>query len=62
MDLEFGIREPEKTYSGSRISDPGSRIPDPGVKKASDPGSWIRIRNTGQEVTKLCPDPDLNLQ
>ncbi len=26
------IRDPEKTYSGSRI-------PDPGVKKASDPGS-----------------------
>jgi hypothetical protein len=21
-------------------------IPDPGVKKASDPGSWILIRNT----------------
>ncbi len=44
---------------GSRISDPGSRIqnpgsgknlfriPDPGVKKAPDPGSRIRIRNTG---------------
>jgi hypothetical protein len=28
----FGIRDPEKTYSGSRI-------PDPGVKKAPDPGS-----------------------
>jgi hypothetical protein len=32
--------------------DPGSgknpfRIPDPGVKKAPDPGSRIRIRNTG---------------
>jgi hypothetical protein len=27
-----GIRYPEKTYSGSRI-------PDPGVKKAPDPGS-----------------------
>jgi hypothetical protein len=26
------IRDPEKTYSGSRI-------PDPGVKKAPDPGS-----------------------
>ncbi len=24
-----------------------SRIPDPGVKKAPDPGSLIRIRNTG---------------
>jgi hypothetical protein len=35
----FGIRDPEKTYSGSRIQ--GSkrhRIPDPGVKKAPDPG------------------------
>jgi hypothetical protein len=26
------IRDPEKTYSGSRV-------PDPGVKKAPDPGS-----------------------
>jgi hypothetical protein len=33
------IRDPEKTYSGSRI-------PDPGVKKAPDPRSRIRIRNT----------------
>jgi hypothetical protein len=36
---------------GSGIRDPGSgknpfRIPDPGVKKAPDPGSRIRIRNT----------------
>ena len=36
---------------GSGIRDPGSgknpfRIPDPEVKKAPDPGSWIRIRNT----------------
>ncbi len=36
---------------GSEIRDPGSgknlfRIPDPGVKKAPDPGSRIRIRNT----------------
>jgi hypothetical protein len=29
---EFGIRDPEKTFSGSQI-------PDPGVKKAPDPGS-----------------------
>jgi hypothetical protein len=28
----LGIRDPEKTYSKSRI-------PDPGVKKAPDPGS-----------------------
>jgi hypothetical protein len=36
----FGIRDPGKTFSGSRIQ--GSkrhRIPDPGVKKAPDPGS-----------------------
>jgi hypothetical protein len=36
---------------GSGIRYPGSgknpfRIPDPGVKKAPDPGSRIRIRNT----------------
>ncbi len=39
-------------HPGSRIrmltfSHPGSRIPDPGVKKAPNPGSRIRIRNTG---------------
>jgi hypothetical protein len=30
------------------VWDPGSEIrdPDPGVKKAPDPGSLIRIRNT----------------
>jgi hypothetical protein len=33
-DPGFEIRDPEKTYSGFRISDPG-------VKKAPDPGSWI---------------------
>jgi hypothetical protein len=32
MGLGSGIRDSEKTYSGSRI-------PDPGVKKAPDPGS-----------------------
>ncbi len=34
---------------GSEILDPEKtpfRIPDPGVKKAPDPGSRIRIRNT----------------
>ncbi len=31
-DPRSGIRDPEKTYSGSRI-------PDPGAKKAPDPGS-----------------------
>jgi hypothetical protein len=39
-------------HPGSLISDPDadffpSRIPDPGVKKAPNPGSRIRIRNTG---------------
>jgi hypothetical protein len=47
-DPGSGIRDP-----GSEIRDPGSgknlfRIPDPGVKKAPDPGSRIRIRNTGR--------------
>jgi hypothetical protein len=42
----FGIRDP-----GSEIRDSGSgknssRIPDPWGKKAPDPGSRIRIRNT----------------
>jgi hypothetical protein len=37
---------------GSEIRNPGSgknlfRIPDPEVKKAPDPGSLMRIRNTG---------------
>ncbi len=43
-DPRSGIRDPEKTYSGSRI-------PDPGVKKhpIPDPGSRIRIRNTGSQ-------------
>jgi hypothetical protein len=30
-----------------------SRIPDPGVKKAPDPGSRIRIRNTGRNGKKI---------
>jgi hypothetical protein len=34
MVLGSGIRDPEKTYSGSR------------GQKAPNPGSWIRIRNT----------------
>jgi hypothetical protein len=42
----FGIRDPEKIYSGSRI-------PKKGVKKAPDHGSRIRIRNTGYS-TELC--------
>ncbi len=28
------------------------RIPDPGVKKAPDPGSWIRIRNTARMTSQ----------
>ncbi len=43
---------------GSEIRDPGSgknlfRIPDPGVKKAPDPGSRIRIRNTGLRFIRV---------
>ncbi len=45
-----------------RIRDPGSgkklfRNPDPEVKKAPDPGSWIRISNTVlKELSDgLCP-------
>jgi hypothetical protein len=41
LDPGSEIRDPEKTYSGSQI-------PDPGVEKAPDPGSWIWIRNIGQ--------------
>jgi hypothetical protein len=48
------VTKPSKIWAwdpGSGIRDPGSgknlfRIPDPGVKKALDPGSRIRIRNT----------------
>ncbi len=39
------IRDPEKTYSGSWIPDPGSR-----GQKAPDPGSRIRIRNTDYQI------------
>jgi hypothetical protein len=35
------------------IWDPGSEIRDPGVKKAPDPGSRIRIRNTAKNTVKL---------
>ncbi len=56
------IRDPEKTYSGSRIQ--GSkrhRIPDPGSRSATlldpDPDSMNRIRNTGNspKVVDLIP-------
>jgi hypothetical protein len=55
MGLGSGIRDP-----GSEIRDPRSGIRDPGseknllwipgVKKAPDPGSRIRIRNTAKKV------------
>jgi hypothetical protein len=44
------IRDPEKTYSGSQIPDPGvKKAPDPG-SRIPDPGSQIRIRNTAFKV------------
>jgi hypothetical protein len=56
MGLGSGIRDPGSGIRdpGSGIRDPGSgknlfRIPDPGVKKAPDPGSRIRIRNTEKD-------------
>ncbi len=50
MVLGSGIRDPEKTYSGSRI-------PDPGVKKAPDPGSRIPDPGSGSatlQITLIC--------
>jgi hypothetical protein len=45
------------------FSHPGSRIPDVGVKKAPNPGSRIRIRNTGKMFVvvsvELCWTPTL---
>ncbi len=35
------------------FSYPGSPIPDPGVKKAPNPGSRIRIRNTGTYLVPI---------
>jgi hypothetical protein len=52
-DPGSGIRDPEKTYSGSRILDPG-------VKKAPDPGSRTRIRNTAYEYNK-CLSTHINV-
>ena len=43
-------------HPGSRIRDQDADfppIPDPGVKKAPDPGSRIRIRNTVQTFKKI---------
>jgi hypothetical protein len=47
---------PSPQKYGFGIRDPGSGknlflIPDPGVKKAPDPGSRIRIRNTAVQYT-----------
>jgi hypothetical protein len=53
MVLVSGIRDPEKTYSRSRV-------PDPGVKKAPDPKSRIRIRNTAYEYNK-CLSTHINV-
>jgi hypothetical protein len=49
--MGFGIRDPR---SGKKIF----RIPDAGVKKAPDPGSWIRIRRIRMFLGLLDPDPD----
>jgi hypothetical protein len=60
---EFKYFNPKKWFLSSRKYDPGcssrlqiltfypSRIPDPGVKKAPDPGSRIRIRNTAHHCS-----------
>jgi hypothetical protein len=44
----FNPKKAKKWFLSSKKYDPGcsSRIPDPGVKKAPNPGSRIRIRNT----------------
>jgi hypothetical protein len=42
----FGMRDPEQTYSGSRI-------PDPGVKKAPDPGCATLARTSAQPQVNL---------
>ncbi len=44
---EFGIRDPRSGINPFRI-------PDPGVKKAPDPGSRIRIRNTARFCFQTC--------
>jgi hypothetical protein len=62
----FNPKKNKKWFLSSRKYDPGcsSRIPDtdadflpiqdPGVKKAPDPKSRIRIRNTGDEDNFRC--------
>jgi hypothetical protein len=56
MGLGSEIRDPEKTYSGSRL-------PDPGVKKTPDPGSGsatllstrvLLFRSCGPVMQSLC--------
>jgi hypothetical protein len=57
---EFKYLIPKKWFLSSRKYDPGYpsrmltfypfQIPDPGVKKAPDPVSRIRIRNTGFDL------------
>jgi hypothetical protein len=72
----FSVLTQKKWFLSSRKYDPGclswvpdpdadfypSRIPDPGVKKAPDPGSRIRIRNTAvyslrRQVNISCKKP-----
>ncbi len=62
---EFKYFNPKKWFLSSRKYDPGcafwililtfypSRISDPGVKNAPDPGSRIRIRNTGFNLLQV---------
>ncbi len=52
----FGIRDPEKTYSGSRIQ--GSkrhRIPDP------DPQHWKKVKRPETQIFLSDPDPRIRL-
>jgi hypothetical protein len=51
----YGLFHPGSRIPMLTFSHPGSRIPDPGVKKhpIPDPGSRIRIRNTGFYIKKL---------
>jgi hypothetical protein len=54
------VTKPSKIW----VWDPGSgknlfRIPDPGVKKAPDPGSRIRIRNTAERNTPASEEEKL---
>jgi hypothetical protein len=62
---EFKYFNTKKWFLSTRKYDPGcafwililtfypSRISDPGVKKAPDPGSRIRIRNTGFNILQV---------